>query len=371
MKYIFTLLSFFVLITSCTKQIDYLPYITSLQSSVYALQKSRDSLVNVINSNNASLSAIQKSRDSLSNALLQTNATLSNLMNSNATILKSLDTIKNQLVGINTQINNLVTQLNGANANILLISNQISNLNQQYLDLLAKYNSIITQLNEAPASLSNNLVAYYPFTGNAGDSSGNGNHGTLVGGVSLTSDRFNKIQSAYSFDGKTGYIDVPSLNTLPYKPITYSSWIWINSYLPTNLGFQFRSIVGRNTSFILNTGEIGLYAGYGMLDNTFIMWRGGGYASALIPSSKVVPPLNSWIFITYTQNINGDWQWFINGSLTNFGNDKDTQDYYNYFRIGGDNVYDRNYCRWDGKIDDLRIYNRPLTSIEITYLYNH
>ena len=36
------------------------------------------------------------------------------------------------------------------------------------------------------ASLDDGLVAYYPFDGNANDSSGNGNNGTENGGVTYT-----------------------------------------------------------------------------------------------------------------------------------------------------------------------------------------
>ncbi len=63
--------------------------------------------------------------------------------------------------------------------------------------------------------LTDGLVAYYPFDGNADDASGNGNHG-IVHGATLTMDRFDNADSAYSFDGVDDYIvsssDI-SLNT--------------------------------------------------------------------------------------------------------------------------------------------------------------
>ena len=45
------------------------------------------------------------------------------------------------------------------------------------------------------------LVGYWPFNGNANDESGNGNNGTAINGVLMTTDRFNNLNSAYSFDG--------------------------------------------------------------------------------------------------------------------------------------------------------------------------
>jgi hypothetical protein len=53
----------------------------------------------------------------------------------------------------------------------------------------------------------NGLVAWYPFTGNADDHSGNGFHGTVMG-ASLTEDRFGNAESAYDFDGLNDYIDL-------------------------------------------------------------------------------------------------------------------------------------------------------------------
>ena len=63
---------------------------------------------------------------------------------------------------------------------------------------------------EFNTSASNNgLVAYYPFNGNANDESGNKNNG-IVKGATLTTDRFGRKASAYSFNGTTSLISMPS-----------------------------------------------------------------------------------------------------------------------------------------------------------------
>jgi hypothetical protein len=49
-------------------------------------------------------------------------------------------------------------------------------------------------------------VGWWPFSGNAIDSSGNGNNGT-VNGATLTTDRNAVANSAYSFDGVNDYIN--------------------------------------------------------------------------------------------------------------------------------------------------------------------
>ena len=45
------------------------------------------------------------------------------------------------------------------------------------------------------------LAIYYPFSGNANDSSGNEYDGTISGDPQLTTDRFGNVNSAYYFSG--------------------------------------------------------------------------------------------------------------------------------------------------------------------------
>jgi hypothetical protein len=52
----------------------------------------------------------------------------------------------------------------------------------------------------------NGLLGWWPFTGNANDLSGNGNNGT-VNGATLTNDRNNISNCAYSFNGSSSTIN--------------------------------------------------------------------------------------------------------------------------------------------------------------------
>ena len=75
-----------------------------------------------------------------------------------------------------------------------------------------------------------NLVAYYPFNGNADDMSGNSNHGILSGPniAALTTDRFGHPNSAYEFGGfnNHNWIRVPNSKSLIFdKEFTISFWI--------------------------------------------------------------------------------------------------------------------------------------------------
>src|SRR5258706_16077985 len=80
-------------------------------------------------------------------------------------------------------------------------------------------NSLLAQVN-----LNQGLVAYYPFTGNANDASGNNNN-PVFNNAALTTDRFGNSNSAYSFNGIDNYIRIPNNPSLnPTNQITICAW---------------------------------------------------------------------------------------------------------------------------------------------------
>jgi len=90
------------------------------------------------------------------------------------------------------------------------------------------------------------LAAWYSFSGNVRDSSGNGNHFTVFGATTLTTDRFGKPNSAYNFSGTSGsYMRIPSvipttLNTRN-SSFTISAWFKLASLSnPANMQIFWR-----------------------------------------------------------------------------------------------------------------------------------
>lgn len=104
-----------------------------------------------------------------------------------------------------------------------------------------------------PTFPGNSRVGAWGFEDGSGttatDSSGSGNTGTLVGGVSwTTAGRFRK---ALTFNGTTGYVGVADNNTLDMtQSFTISAWV-----KPAASHTDFRAILNKNT-----LGPYGLYA---------------------------------------------------------------------------------------------------------------
>jgi hypothetical protein len=74
------------------------------------------------------------------------------------------------------------------------------------------------------------LVAYYPFNGDANDASGFDNHGTVSGAVRIP-DRFNNPNSAYQFDGINDNIEVQNSPSLNFQDAcTVNFWMTVGEF---------------------------------------------------------------------------------------------------------------------------------------------
>ncbi len=89
---------------------------------------------------------------------------------------------------------------------------------------------LFSALSFAQVNLTNGLIAYYPFNGNANDASGNANNGT-VNGATLGTDRFGNANSSYEFSGNT--ITAAVMHKIE-EDFTISLWFGA-ALSPTNL----------------------------------------------------------------------------------------------------------------------------------------
>lgn len=205
-------------------------------------------------------------------------------------------------------------------------------------------------------TLNNGLVAYYPFSGNAGDSSGNGNHGTVIG-ATLTTDRIGKPSSCYSFDGVNNVINIDNNSLFTFTHFSISCWV-----LKSPNSIYMPGIISKCTSLnsgwylITNTPRIDSLTFGGAVSN-------GNYFNAFGP--KLIN--DEWYHIACVYS-NGIQKLYVDGVLvssdTNAGPLNNNSE---KIRIG----FKNGDGHWKGKIDDVRIYNRMLSDQEVAYLATH
>ncbi|WKZ29719.1 MAG: DUF2341 domain-containing protein [Candidatus Dojkabacteria bacterium] len=199
----------------------------------------------------------------------------------------------------------------------------------------------------------NGLVGYWKFDETSGtavtDGSGLGNHGTAVNGASITSGISG---NARDFSGSSQYISFSSPSGIPLGGSQYSisAWFWADSG-------GSRGIVGwgnfgaSNQVNALRLDETCCFRHY---------WWGNDL------DVNVGSTTGKWnhVVVTYdgaTRRLyfNGAQAGSLNSSSINVP-------HANNLRIGSTN----NGEFFDGRIDELSIWNRPLSAGEISLLYN-
>ena len=224
------------------------------------------------------------------------------------------------------------------------------------MDELKIYNKILTA-NEI-SSLYWNLVAFYPFNGNAEDVSGNMNNG-IVNSAVLTTDRFGNANSAYYFDGKNSFIEgINPGNNLPEgnSPRTFVGWIKENSFHPWgNNIFHYGLDQAAPTNFHFYT--------------TDVIRFGNGYDFGVVAGTTPVVD-STWHFVAgvYEGGTEHVAKVYVDGKLNNTGNLSSEPNTVlgSNWKIGRFMTGVNNF---DGKIDDLRIYASALTDQEINDIY--
>jgi len=218
--------------------------------------------------------------------------------------------------------------------------------------------------------LTNGLVAFYPFNGNANDASGNGNHGAVTSAASAV-DRFGNPSSAYAFDGVSSLITVPDSPSLRISnDITVTCWL---RFAETNA--QVR-LLGKGGHCYKNYGLWYDPHGTDWLFQKFPPQ--GGCLGCQENTASVTPPLvlGTWYQMVGVRS-GGVARLYVNGiqmqersvcsSITYTGSES--------LLIGAtdpaDPPVDPPTSLVHGSLDDIRIYNRALSASEVLQLYNY
>ena len=198
----------------------------------------------------------------------------------------------------------------------------------------------------AAGNLSEGLVAYWPFDGDAKDASGNGNDGT-VKGATPTVDRNGKANGAYHFDGKDDSIVVPGSPELDLtNALTITVWAKVDSVNSIISVCDKNGESWRLQLYTWNPVEIGN-------DQTDIRFPG-------------MLPIGKWVHLAATCD-GSTARFYING--VEAGKTARTAPFHSSnadVHIGNDPFLEEEF--YAGAFDDLAIWNRALTAEEVARL---
>ncbi len=211
----------------------------------------------------------------------------------------------------------------------------------------------------------NGLVAAYLFNGNPDDSSGNGNHGTLYGATTPITDRFGSANSAYRFNSKNDYIAVPGMG-FSDTSFTLSAWIRVSTYATGTRTFIRR---GNHANYLLGTHNTAPY-----ISGAVFVYSADpppNYNPNRVLANNVIS-LDQWMLVTALYDRGqGKTRLYVNCALVGDNPGAlDPHDPGRSLEIG--NWYGTrngwNYPAFVGDIDDVLIYGRALSDLEIQSL---
>lgn len=230
--------------------------------------------------------------------------------------------------------------------------------------ILANHGIISSSGGLPPSTLLTNLYAVYKAENNANDSLGAYN-GTAQGGLTYSTG---KSGDAFTFNGSNAYVGLPN-NSMNFTG-DFSISVWSN----------FQGVSGTVQTLLGNLTYDGTYS-YGYIlsyynqDLTFQIRNISGNISLSYSTSAL---FNSWNNVVITRKASTGTKIYINGNLVTSNLDTRNPSYAATMTpsIGAANygpTYSnlvQYYCDNNTKLDELGIWNKELTTTEITELYN-
>ncbi|MFA6090252.1 MAG: LamG domain-containing protein, partial [Candidatus Gracilibacteria bacterium] len=212
--------------------------------------------------------------------------------------------------------------------------------------------------------LNDSLVGYWDMStlatdGKLKDLSGNRNDGTMNG----TTSSIGRTGGARNFNGTNDYINISDSDNF-YFTGNFSMSVWIN---PNRANNSFEGIIHQgetNANMDVNSLEIG--------PNNQMRWLIRNASTSVIDFYSPVNSvsLNTWQYIVVKKE-GGVFSMFLNGIMVNSQTNllPLSNIPYNLW-IGARNIGGVSPMYSQGKIDEVRIYNRALSDSEIFSLYN-
>ena len=212
------------------------------------------------------------------------------------------------------------------------------------------------------ADLTNGLMAYYPFDGNANDASEYGHHGTAINTV-LTTNRFGQAGSAYRFDGvvESARVEINDTIFAGYRNFTMATWVLME---------ETSSV----STIILQTANAEIF--YSPATDTFDLNlyrdRDGGESTRnfLCLRTNLDNLENNWHHLALVGFDSDEVKFYVDGVevLLPAGGDGSQSSFHDFATIGAGRASWGLAYAFKGIIDDARIYNRALSGAEVQLL---
>lgn len=228
--------------------------------------------------------------------------------------------------------------------------------------LLALFSICSMQPAHGQSSLTNGLVAHYPFDGNANDASSNGNHG-IVSGALPDLDRYGFPNSSFKFTGTTNQIRL-NLGAIYFtSDFSISVWVKFDDFIA-----GYPTIVDADTGFVRFSALGSSYLPTDRQKLGFYQYQPSNGRQFGSLTSSTVLATNQWYHLTLVRS-GLTFRMYVNATLASQTNESGSVSLFgSYLQVGNDLAFNDGQHFLHGNMDDLRIYNRALAQPELAQL---
>jgi hypothetical protein len=230
-------------------------------------------------------------------------------------------------------------------------------------------------------TLKNGLLLYLPFNGTIADSSGNNNPSVIINsaGGGLTTDEHGNPNSAWGSNGSGAYVRVTNNGSIWYDSafsVSFNVMVYSNNLVRQaflcfdNTANAYGPGIAAGLSIPYQTNYF-----FGVQDSTAGCDNVGSYITKLSDTSSFSPLGGVWYNIINVYE-NGTAYVYVDGQLIGAVDRSNIQPLNHNGLICPESTINIGYW-WDqdmeslnGKIDEVRLYNRSLTVDEISALAN-
>lgn len=200
------------------------------------------------------------------------------------------------------------------------------------------------------------LISWWPAEGNAADAAGS-NPGTLVNRTTFTAGQ---VGRAFAFNGIDQLVQVPDAPSLnPTNGLTLEGWIYVSAFTASSIAIAGKDDPYSDRQYLLGIGNasghwafrahVGVPSGYWYFDGATALVTNTWYHAAMTYDG-------SFLRLYVNGNLDGDLA--VSGPIVITSHP---------LLIGG---HAEGPWNFDGRVDELSLYNRPLSATEIQAIYS-
>lgn len=210
-------------------------------------------------------------------------------------------------------------------------------------------------------------VGCYLFNGNAHDTSGNGNNGTVIG-ATLTTGHKGNANSAYYFNKSANTrIELPNLSVFDNSgELSISIWAKTDNIASYGTTILTTTPDASNDRFQININWSGSPANINIFDY-------GNISSGRVFSPAATPVFDTWEHYVFVKSTSGNFMKIYKNGVqiaTKTGGTSITNKAKILVLGGSPANAEHGDQFFKGSLDDLKIFNRALSAAEVSTIYN-